>query len=127
MSTNVPLLAKHRSQMTEGEISFIELMVHASAFGLHLSDHTVQRMQKKGVCEWEALKCLDEGIVTELKANGRATMRDDSGPVPVTVVYALRDRVVVTCWKDSGPVAKSMKPYQWQVNACNFMKQFKAA
>lgn len=127
MDRHTDVLMKHRYQMTLTEVEFIEICVRARAFNLHLAEHTVKRMAEKNVNECEAMQTLEEGYVVEMKANGRVLMRyDEDGKESVCVVFALKDRAIVTCWKNKPEehAKPNLTPYRWTVNACAFMKQF---
>lgn len=124
------VLMKHRVQMTLTEVQFIELCVRARAVNLHLSIHDTERMAEKGITEDEAVLCLEEGYVVEMKANGRALMRlDRDKQDSICVVFALRDAAVVTCWKANANYQRrdfkpNLQPYKWNINLMSFLRQF---
>lgn len=124
---------RHRNQMREAEINFIEMCVRQAANHLErdqraleraVEDHAFKRMLEKGVSLCDALECLKFGYVVELKANGRVVMRHDvEGHDPVCIVFAVRDRAFVTGWKNyKGNIRKAdLSPYQWNVDSISFI------
>lgn len=119
---------KHRDQMTDEEIDFLEYLASAMSgwiteFAvLHAAKRDLDRPGTRNVTPAEMLKAIKTGKVIELNSLARLLIRHASG---VVVVVSLCDRKVVTAWrchpKDTHKTL-DRSIYNWRVDAIAYVK-----
>jgi hypothetical protein len=123
---------KHRDQMTDEEIDFLEYLLSAMSgwiteFALiHASKRDPDRPSVRNVTHVEILKAIKTGSVIELNSLARVLIRDKSG---VIAVVSLCDRKVITMWRcNPRDTHKTLDRslYKWKVNAIEYVKSLRS-
>ena len=123
-------MRKHHSQMNEEEIKAVESFVRNNSFEIN-SSHSLEEMSDEGITADQVDDVLAHGNVVEVcnhDATGslRILIRKTVGDFDVCVVVGVRDRVIVTTWRnDTGDDHPSLKkqPYSWKVNLKDLLTQ----
>lgn len=119
---------KHRDQMTDEEIDFLEYLLSAMSgwiteFALlHASKRDLDRPGVRNVTHEEILKTIKTGRVIELNSLARVLIRDTKG---VVAVVSLCDRKVITTWRcNPKDTHKTLDRsiYKWKVDAIAYIK-----
>lgn len=118
--------SKHRKQMSQAEIDYAEMLVHAIDSWKFDNDHLMQRMQQKGISKKDALLALKWGAVIRVQDDGRVLMRLTQGTRSgVCVVASLKDHTLVTAWYNNPRDNHStldLSEYTWKANTTDFLR-----
>lgn len=117
---------KHRSQMSQEEIDFVEYLLSAMA-GWRIEPALIHASKSgRRFTKDEVLHAIKTGDVIEVKSDARVLIRSKRG---VCVVVSLCDRVCITVWyndpKDTHITLKRGE-YTWRVNVIDYVKTLRS-
>lgn len=124
------MLRKHRDQMSDTEIEFVEYLLYAMS-GWETDGalrHAARRGREDGrrdtrqVTRTEILRAIQTGRIIEVNSFARVLIRDAKG---VVVCVSLPDRVVITTWKcDVNDTHKTLDRsiYRWKVDVVDYIR-----
>ena len=122
------LQRKHREQLTQKEIEFIEEIVHTvDEWKFAPGGHFAQRLVEKRLNKDSVLDALWNGSVIELTDAGTVLMRSKAG---ACVVADIKAQYLITCWRNAPSdthLTLDLAEYAWQVDAVAFVKTLRRA
>ena len=116
----------HRKQMSQEQIVYVETLVHNITEWNFATDHAMLEAAKDGIKKDALVNTLRYGDVIEVNDKGRVVMRLMTGMMKGTVtVVSLRDRCLVTAWRNKGSDCHStlrLSDYTWNVNVIEYLR-----
>ena len=113
---------RHRTQMTDAEILFVETLIHATDRWIIESALIHASRNGRRFTREEVLEALHTGLFVEVNSLGRVLFRSAKG---VCVVVSLQGRYAVTVWfnrpQDTHKTLKRSE-YTWKVNVIEYVK-----
>lgn len=120
-------LRKHREQLTQKEVEFIEGTVHAiDEWKFSPNGHFAQRLTEKKLTKDDVLAALWNGRVIEITDAGTVLMRSAAG---ACVVADIKQQFLITCWynrPNDRHRTLDLAEYAWQVDAVAFVKSLRS-
>ena len=123
-------MRKHRSLMTEEEITAVEQYVRAGMFTIRTT-HALSKMAAQGIKADQVDDVLAHGLVIEVSKKKpqntvKVLLRKTVGSFDVCVVVAVVDGVIVTVWKTNthdNHDSLDLSIYDWQIDLKEFVSQ----
>ena len=117
---------KHRLQMSQEEIDFVEYVLYAMS-GWVIESALIHAAKKgRKFTQAEVLQAIKTGRVIEVNSYGRVLIRSAKG---VCVVVSLCDRLAITVWfnapHDNHKTLKRNE-YTWDVNVISYIKNLRS-
>ena len=122
--------SKHRKQMSQSEIEYAEMLVHAVDDWKFDVGHLFERMMEKGIRKKDAALALKFGEVIRVQSDGRVVMRlteaDEPDCLIGTCVCAdLKRHQLITVWynePDDTHSTLNLSKYRWKRNTTDFLR-----
>lgn len=125
-------LRRHRKQMSASEIEAVETVVHSQPRSAWVfGPHAYTKMLAKDVSHDEVLETLRDGRVIEANVNRDlcVVFRKEFKTTAVCVVVALKNRWIVTVWRNpnrDNHETLDIEKYNWNTNLSEVMEPFYA-
>jgi hypothetical protein len=115
-------LRKHRKQMTQAEIEYIENLVHNSFWRIDAVFRGHMAKRGRNFTNQQLVHACKTGHIIEVNDRGRVLMRDSLG---VCVVLSIKDRLIFTAYandpKDTHDYS-ALTLYTWKVDVISYLR-----